>query len=67
MIVLRLIPTYMISTRMALLSKIKDPVINSIKDIRPIGIISYAYRIIEKTMKRVIDKEYPELFKTEKV
>lgn len=56
------IPTYWGNCRLALLSKLKTPVVQNVKDIRPIGLISVLWKFIERGFKNYIDEEYPALF-----
>ena len=44
---------------MALLSKINSTVVQSINDIRPIGILSNLWKMTEKGLKSILDEKFP--------
>lgn len=50
---------YLFNAKMTLLSKNNSVVVKSIEDIRPIGIQSIYSKIIEKTLKALVDKHTP--------
>ena len=45
------IPEYWGNCKLALLSKLKTPTVQNIKDIRPIGLISVMWKFVERGFK----------------
>lgn len=59
-------PKYLFNARMCLFSKIGDEVVESIDQIRPIGILPLITKIIEKTWKKIVDEKLPKLLEVGK-
>jgi len=51
MMTLVIVPPYMGNCKLVMLSKNKTPTVSSIKDIRPIGLLSVLWKVMEKAFK----------------
>lgn len=54
--ILNKIPPYMYNCKLAMLSKTNSTIVRRIGDIRPIGLLSMLWKVIEKMMKNLMDK-----------
>ena len=62
MVIHGITPKYWGNCRLALLSKQKKPVVQNIKDIRPIGLISVLWKFVERGFKNYLDETQPTMF-----
>lgn len=64
MMIFNKIPLELFNCRLTMLSKTKSSTVESVKDIRPIGILSFLWKVIERAMKNIIEKIKPNFFET---
>lgn len=57
-------PRYWFTCKTLLLSKTKSPVAQSIKDIRPIGILPALWKWVEKALLHMVKEHCPSLIET---
>lgn len=62
LVINELVPSYMFSCRLAMLSKVKSMVIEKVGDIRPIGILSNLWKVIERAIKILTDESSADIF-----
>lgn len=63
MMTLSILPPYLFSTRLAMLSKNKTMIADKVGDIRPIGILPVITKVLEKAASKIIQQHAPKFLK----
>ena len=61
MVALDIIPSYLFNNKLAMFSKNKTPIAETVKDIRPVGVLPVYWKLMEKTFKLIIEDKFPNM------